>query len=76
MTVFESCAIAFPQRDARLIATRATFFTTAPPSYSQSGSRQELDGSSERIADGPILMPDDNVTADDGDHSGRILEIG
>src|SRR6267154_4303521 len=31
MTVFESCAIAFPHRYARQIATRASLFTTASP---------------------------------------------
>src|SRR3979490_506771 len=31
ITVFESCAIAFPHRYARQIATRASLFTTATP---------------------------------------------
>src|SRR5687767_2257056 len=31
MTVLASCAIAFPHRHATQVATRITFFTTAPP---------------------------------------------
>src|SRR3989454_10136993 len=31
ITVFASCAMAFPHRNARQIATTATFFTAIPP---------------------------------------------
>src|SRR5262245_3639561 len=65
-TVFASCAIAFPERHAKQIATSASLFTTATPPFAC------RDRFLQRSVGQPLRLPHPAATPARQTHRGRI----